>query len=990
MTTGIRVVSADLPAHVAGAGRLSAPPLLSLCRVVPCAGDEPSPIVISEPGSLFLIQEGAADLFAVAQSIGGRWIPLGRAAAGVALAPAVAPGSGQRIVARPVPGSAIVAMPMANLTGVADLAAADRGIITELARAVDRGLGLLAAAIAGPPPPRTFVAVDAGTTIQLQHKRFARSVDGVLWVDVVSGSIHVGRDQRHARHHGGDRVCLTESDFLAADTDAVLRTRGTAELLIAGTLSTALQLHGNRFGYAVARAVEQLVDDEADRLTARRQQDARVDQQTRRTLDRLLSEDSQGRYVGVEAESDAARVLRMVGTRCGVRIPDRLPQLPPNADDRSTVEQLAATLGVPHRRVRLAGRWWTRQSGPLIGYRRRGGRAVALLRGPRGYVVRDPAGGPDVAVDASVMKELEVFGLMLYAPVPAAVGGARGLLRFGLAGTGRDARRFLLTAVLIAVAELIVPVLTGAVLGRWVPAAQTSLVVSGAVVVMAGAVVVAALTVLQNLAVLRLEGRLDVVLQSAVWAKVLSLPLRFYGGFSAAELGTRTLGITATREALSSAMTVAVIGAVSGLANLGLLFCYSPRLGLVCCAIIAVGALAGLLLARAGVAHQRRLYQSERKLASVGYQLLSGVATLRQAAAESRAYARWAQVLAASVSNAVAVRRNQSAIQVVTAAVCALCTLSAFALAGGPLAGSIGLAGFLSFYTALSLVLAALQQFAATAVSAYPVFPMIEGLQPILAAEPEEQRQRAQPGELEGRIDLRDISFRYADGPLVLDGITFRIDRGEFVALVGATGSGKSTVLRLLLGFEEPASGSILFDGQDMRQLDLRGLRRQCGVVLQNGTLLADDIAANILAGRPYTEDDAWRAAELAGIADDIKAMPMGMRTVLAEGGGTLSGGQRQRLMIARALLTSPRILFFDEATSALDNATQRIVAESTRRLKATRLVIAHRLSTVVDADRIIVLDHGRVVQSGTYEQLAAEPGGPFAVLVQRQRFGDL
>jgi len=584
------------------------------------------------------------------------------------------------------------------------------------------------------------------------------------------------------------------------------------------------------------------------------------------------------------------------------------------------------------------------------------------------------------------MRELEVYGSMVYAALPPGTSGTASLLRFGMRGTGRDARRFLVTAVLVATIQLLVPVLTGAVLGRWVPEANQNLVVTGAILVMVGGLMVAALTVVQNVAVLRWEGRLDVVLQSAVWARVLGLRLGFHSRFSAAELATRTLGITAAREVLSSATTVAVVAAVSGLANLALLFFYSVRLGLACTVIMAVGGLVDVLIARRGIAHQRRLYESDQRLASLSYQLLSGLTTLRQSAAESRAYARWAQVLAANVDRAVTVRHNQAAVLVVAAAMCGLATLVAFALAGGPLRQQLGLAGFLSFYTALSLVLAAVQQFVATAVAAYPVVPMMEGLSPVLAAEPEEQQQRAQPGELEGLIEVRDVSFRYADGPLVLDGVGFRVERGEFVAVVGATGSGKSTVLRLLLGFEEPESGSILYDGQDMRQIDLRGLRRQCGVVLQSGTLLADDIAANILAGRPYGEEDAWRAAELAGIADDIRALPMGMRTVLAEGGSTLSGGQRQRLMIARALLTSPRILFFDEATSALDNAAQRVVAENTRRLKASRVVIAHRLSTVVDADRIVVLDHGRVVQVGTYEQLASEPSGAFAKLVQRQR----
>ena len=230
------------------------------------------------------------------------------------------------------------------------------------------------------------------------------------------------------------------------------------------------------------------------------------------------------------------------------------------------------------------------------------------------------------------------------------------------------------------------------------------------------------------------------------------------------------------------------------------------------------------------------------------------------------------------------------------------------------------------------------------------------------------------------------MTFRYKeDGPLVLDDVDLTVEPGEFVALVGPSGSGKSTVLRLLLGFEQPSAGSVLYDGQNLAELDVSAVRRQCGVVLQHGALLAGSIKTNIVGSGSYTVEDAWAAAEMAGISADIEAMPMGMNTVLSEGTSTLSGGQRQRLMIARALVARPRIVFFDEATSALDNPTQQMVAECTRRLNASRVVIAHRLSTVADADKIVVMDGGRVVQEGRYEELLADSAGLFARLAQRQ-----
>jgi ABC-type bacteriocin/lantibiotic exporter with double-glycine peptidase domain len=265
------------------------------------------------------------------------------------------------------------------------------------------------------------------------------------------------------------------------------------------------------------------------------------------------------------------------------------------------------------------------------------------------------------------------------------------------------------------------------------------------------------------------------------------------------------------------------------------------------------------------------------------------------------------------------------------------------------------------------------------------VIPLYEQAKPILTSLPEVDTAKADPGVLAGDIELEHLVFRYqADGPPVLRDVTIRIRAGEFVAFVGPSGSGKSTLLRLLLGFEVPEAGAVYYDGQELAGLDIQSVRRQIGVVLQNGRLMSGDIFTNITGSSPATLDDAWEAARMAGFDEDIKSMPMGMHTVVSEGGGTLSGGQRQRLMIARAIVQRPRILFFDEATSALDNRTQSIVSTSLDRLQATRIVVAHRLSTIVHADRIYVVEAGRVVQSGTYEQLISQDG-LFAELAARQ-----
>jgi ABC-type bacteriocin/lantibiotic exporter with double-glycine peptidase domain len=274
---------------------------------------------------------------------------------------------------------------------------------------------------------------------------------------------------------------------------------------------------------------------------------------------------------------------------------------------------------------------------------------------------------------------------------------------------------------------------------------------------------------------------------------------------------------------------------------------------------------------------------------------------------------------------------------------------------------------------------------ARTLAATLEIIPLFERLRPIVEAEPEAHGNRNEAPPLSGRVEVSHVSFRYTEGsPLVLDDVSLSIEPGSFIAVVGASASGKSTLLRLLLGFEAAERGDILYDGRSISTLDTASLRRQVGVVLQHARIITGSIFENITSGLPYNIDDAWAAARLAGFDAEIEAMPMGMHTLMLEGSATLSGGQRQRLILARALIGRPRLLLFDEATSALDNRSQSVVTESLARLRTTRIVIAHRLSTVERADCIFVLDRGRFVESGSFDELIAR-NGMFSRLARRQ-----
>ncbi len=446
------------------------------------------------------------------------------------------------------------------------------------------------------------------------------------------------------------------------------------------------------------------------------------------------------------------------------------------------------------------------------------------------------------------------------------------------------------------------------------------------------------------------------------------------------------MGISAIRRVLSGIGPVCVQASTVGTMNLVLLLVYSVPLALAAVAMLLVIAAVLLGLGLWQLRYQRRLITLGNKLNNRAFQTLRGLPKLRVAAAESFAYAAWAREFARTRELQQRAGRIQNLVTVLNAVHLPLCMLVMFMLLAGPARGTMSAAEFLTFSTAVTMLLSSVTQLTGALLSAAAVLPMYEQVKPMLQETPEVRGSSTPPGVLGGAVEARQLSYRYTDdGPLVLDDVNVRVEPGEFVAIVGASGCGKSTLLRLLIGFDKPSEGSVLYDGQDLAALDQAAVRRQCGVVLQNARPFSGSILDCIRGGEAFSPEEVWEAAAMAGLAEDIKAMPMGMHTMLSDGGGTVSGGQRQRLVIAQALIRKPRILFLDEATSALDNEAQRVVIESTRTLQATRIVIAHRLSTIMDADRVIALSDGRIVQQGPPADLLADPAGLFHELVRRQ-----
>jgi ABC-type bacteriocin/lantibiotic exporter with double-glycine peptidase domain len=381
----------------------------------------------------------------------------------------------------------------------------------------------------------------------------------------------------------------------------------------------------------------------------------------------------------------------------------------------------------------------------------------------------------------------------------------------------------------------------------------------------------------------------------------------------------------------------------------------------------------------------RASWAAETRVAGLLSQILAAIGKLRVAGAEERAFGRWAEEFAAQRRSALQAARVGNRAATFALAAPLLAELAIFAATSTSAGHGLSTARFVGFNAALMQVLIALVALGPALAAVVAAIPLAETAQPILRAVPETAIEWDDPGELAGELELRQVSFRYRpDGPLALEDISLRISPGELIAIVGPSGSGKSTLIRLLLGFEQPQRGSVLFDGQDLQELDVELVRRQIGVVLQNGGLLPTDILTNIVGASGRTTEDAWRAAHVVGLAAQIERLPMGMHTIVSEQGATFSGGERQRLMLARAVVARPRIMLLDEATSAIDARAEEEIARSLAVIAATRVVVAHRLTTIVNADRIYLMLGGRISASGTYDELLARSDA-FAGLAERQ-----
>ena len=654
-------------------------------------------------------------------------------------------------------------------------------------------------------------------------------------------------------------------------------------------------------------------------------------------------------------------------------------------DLQDQLEYLCRPYGVMRRTVKLEKGWYKDAIGALLGTRK-DGTVVALLPGRFfGYSYYDETTGREVRLSSTTEEEIEETAICFYKPFPAKKLNIPTMLRYVIGCVPVSAYGLVIIMMLLTtLVGMLSPRITHIIFDEVIPSESMRLFWAVIVFSVCLSISTMLMGILKSLIDGRVSTQMSMSIQSATMARVLSLPAEFFKKYSAGELSTKLQYFNSLCSTLYSSFMVTGLGSIFSLIYITQVFTYAPALVFpsLCITVATLGFSIFNTFIR--MKNSRQSMEVSGKKNGLTYALLTGIQKIKLSGSERRAFTRWTKVYAEEVRTTYGIPLAILLSGTIGMAISLTGTIVMYYFA---VQSGVSVADYYAFTAAYGMVSGAFSSLVGIGLQAANIRPTLEQVKPIMEAVPEISEDKKVVTRVSGGIELNNVSFRYNESmPWVLDNLSLKIKPGQYVAIVGKTGCGKSTLLRLLLGFETAQKGAVYYDGKNIDTLDLKSLRKKIGVVMQNGKLFHGDIFSNITIAAPWlTLGDAWEAAELADIAEDIRAMPMGMHTIIAEGSGGISGGQRQRLMIARAIAPKPKILMFDEATSALDNITQRKVSEALDGLKCTRIVIAHRLSTIRHCDRIIVLDGGKIIEDGTYDELLAMDGF-FTELVKRQR----
>ncbi|MYD97833.1 MAG: ATP-binding cassette domain-containing protein [Gammaproteobacteria bacterium] len=962
------------------------PTLASLARasgeVVACAGN--LPVDLGDPDSVWFIDQGAVDLFVVERRDGVEETApqhLLRAASG-RLLPGISPLVGETtlgLVAKGLPDTVLLRIPVDRLTGIEP---------AELAEHVDTWLMDLSAMLARDverPQPDALVEAGESTAAMVGTISSRR---GVVWVSPPGEGLFLGlipsADGGSGEDPPAEALPLTSDTWLSLVGKRDVSVRTSESLAVERRLLSALQSF-----HAVAFALERLnrslaVVDQAN-LDRERATSRHLEEEGARrrlfNLYGLLEEDT--------ASADVAlrNILQVIGRYTGIEF--RFPPARDSDDPADSLRGILDASGVRARRVRLAreDRWWVGDNGAMLAFRADDGRPVALLPGFLGrYREVDPATGRSSRVTAGRSETLGGTAWLLYRTMTSRAAGTRDLWRIAKEGLTPDLVRFVVAGLLGGLVLLLPALVLGFVADEIVPAGDPGPLMFVVAGLAAFGLFGALLHLLQGMALMSLEARVATRVEAAFWDRLLRLPAEFLRRHAAGDLAARGMAFQGIRDSVQGLVVNAVLSIVFLAPAFLVIFLYDPVLGGVTAAFGLLSLVVSVLLGLRQISPHGRVVGTVQALAGRLFQLINGVATLRVDGAEGSAFAVWARHYRSQKRAELQLGALQGHLQAFGTALPLLAgavLLLAMTLPGRE---TVSVGGFLVIYTVFMVFQTAVARLGASFSAVAAALPAFRQIQPLLAAPLETGADGEPVDRLSGEIRFDHVSFRYdADGPLIVDDVSIEARPGELVAIAGESGAGKSTLFRLALGLAQPTTGAVYYDGRDLAHLNVNQVRRQIGAVPQQVQLHPQDLWDNIVGDHEgVTAQDAWQAARTAVIDTEIAAMPMGMMTPVGASASVTSGGENQRISIARALVRKPRILLLDEATNWLDNESQARIMHNLAALTSTRIVIAHRLSTLRQADRIYVMQAGRVVQTGSFDELAGI-AGVFRDLMRRQ-----
>ncbi len=885
------------------------------------------------------------------------------------------------ILGKATPGSIIYKMPISEIISICEDTECRTLFIQKLERWIERIWDITTKS----PLPSDKHILSISEEDHFETNMVIQLPAGIKWIPSIST---LKLFDKHMADGSKTYFPVSEKTWFRTTGPSNIITLNTKDIINQGKLNDGLKTFHRFVLEEFMSESEKQKENELKSIRKRKAKDISIVNSSLKGLSAIFEDEEDVDKVQRSSSSDMQKVFNLVCNSMEIKIKKTPPEDKHNDNLKHQLDNLAKTANISKRKVYLGKQWWEEDHGTLIGFMKESNAPIAIIpKSSKHYHYWSPQLNRFVIIDENIAQTIQVEAFMLYRPIDMQTDSSLyGIFRFGLRGGKKDIISYLLIGGLVGILGLAIPIVTGLLFDEIIPDAERGLLFQYALALIFATVASAVFNIASSISLLRLESKMDLSLQAAIWDHLIKLPLPFFRDFTAGDLAGRANGINEIRLIISGTTINTILGTIFSLFSFSILFYFSVKLAMIATVtvlfLLAISTLSTFLL----VKYQSKMIDMDGAIDGTLRQFIEGIAKIRITCSENRAFRHWGKLFTHYQEQSYRSENIENVFLMFYDIFNIFSMMIIFATIAYILGdNTLSIGEFLAFSAAYGTFLTSSLALADALLKTVKIFPTYERLKPIVTTQPEIDDSREDPGDISGKIEIDHIFFRYkSTSSYVINDLSLKIMPGEMVALVGPSGAGKSTLLRLLLGFETSTNGAIYFDDIDINRIDLRLLRYQVGVVLQNDRLFPGSIYENILGSSHLTMDDAWEAATMCGLGDDLNDMPMGMHTVISEGDGSISGGQRQRILIARAIVHKPRVLFLDEATSSLDNETQEIITSSLKRLHTTRVVIAHRISTIEHADRIYVLENGQITESGNYNELI-EQGETFALLAKRQ-----